>query len=187
MGLGRQRDIFLTFEQISKSRGHAFYDRLQGVLLEAGFDRYAEEGFRLYYAERNGRPSIPPGRYFRMDLIGYFEGIDSHGGLEWRCANSLSLRKFLQSTTGPVPDHSTLSLTPNRLSLEAHERIFTWVLGKVVETDLVLGERIGVDASTMEANAALKTIVRKDTGKITGRCFSEWPGKAASRPLARKS
>ena len=113
-----------------------------------------------------GRPSLPPGRYFRMHLVGYFEGIDSERGLEWRCADSLSLREFLRlGTTEPVPDHSWLSKTRARLPLEVHEAVFAWVLQRLAEHGLIQGERIGVDASTMEANAALRAIVRRDSGE----------------------
>ncbi|HET6520341.1 MAG TPA: transposase, partial [Geminicoccaceae bacterium] len=148
------------------SPGHAFYDRLQAVLVAAGFDGFAETCCAPYYAGRRGRPSLPPGRYFRMHLVGYFEGIDSERGLEWRCADSLSLREFLRlGTTEPVPDHSWLSRTRARLPLEVHEAVFAWVLQRLAEHGLVKGGRIGVDASTMEANAALRTIVRRDTGE----------------------
>jgi transposase len=118
-----------------------------------------------YYAGKRGRPSIPPGRYFRMHLVGYFEGIDSERGLEWRCSDSLSLREFLRlGTTERVPDHSWLSKTRSRLPLEVHEAVFAWVLERLAEHGLVKGERIGVDASTMEANAALRAIVRRADG-----------------------
>jgi transposase len=118
------------------------------------------------YAARRGRPSLPPGRYFRMLLVGYFEGIDSERGLEWRCADSLSLREFLRlSEREPVPDHSWLSRTRCRLPLELHDQVFSWVLQRLAEHGLIKGERIGVDASTMEANAALRAIVRRDSGE----------------------
>jgi transposase len=101
-----------------------------------------------------------------MLLIGYFEGIDSERGLEWRCADSLSLREFLRlSEREGVPDHSWLSRTRSRLPLEVHDQVFTWVLERLAAHGLIKGERIGVDASTMEANAALRTIVRRDSGE----------------------
>jgi transposase len=149
-----------------RSPGHAFYDRLQGVLIGAGFDAFAEATCKPYYASKMGAPSIPPGRYFRMHMVGYFEGIDSERGIEWRCADSLSLREFLRlETTARVPDHSWLSRTRSRLPAEVHEHVFAWVLKLIAARGLVKGERIGVDASTMEANAALRTIVRRDTGE----------------------
>lgn len=169
MGLGRQGDqqgkMYLAWDEIPRSRGHAFYDRLQQILRKSGFDAFAEKLCKPFYAEK-GRPSIPPGRYFRMHLVGYFEGIESERGIEWRCADSLSLRDFLQlSTSESVPDHSSLSRTRSRLPLSIHQEVFTWVLKVLSKEGLVLGGRIGVDASTMEANAALKTIIRRDTGE----------------------
>jgi transposase len=170
MALGRQKerqaDLMIGWGELPRSPGHAFYDRLQTVLLEAGFDGFAEWQCRPHYAGKRGRPSLPPGRYFRMHLVGYFEGIDSERGLEWRCADSLSLREFLRlGTTEQVPDHSWLSKTRARLPLEVHEAIFTWVLQRLAEHGLIQGDRIGVDASTMEANAALRAIVRRDSGE----------------------
>jgi transposase len=170
MALGRQgdrqADLMVGWAERPRSPGHAFYDRLQAVLVGAGFDGFAEKECAPDYARKRGRPSLPPGRYFRLHLVGYFEGIDSERGLEWRCADSLSLRDFLRlGTTEPVPDHSWLSKTRSRLPLEVHEAIFTWVLQRLAEHGLLQGERIGVDASTMEANAALRAIVRRDTGE----------------------
>ena len=115
---------------------------------------------------RDGAPSIPPGRYFRMHMVGYFEGICSERGLEWRCSDSLSLRDFLLlEGRQRVPDHSWLSKTRSRLPHEVHEAVFKWVLALIADAGLVRGERFGVDASTMEANAALRAIVRRDTGE----------------------
>ncbi|HEX6014485.1 MAG TPA: transposase, partial [Geminicoccaceae bacterium] len=152
--------------ELPRSPGHAFYDRLRAILGGAGFDDFAETRCKPYYASERGRPSLPPGRYFRMLLVGYFEGIDSERGLEWRCADSLSLREFLRlGTVEPVPDHSWLSKTRRRLPLEVHEAVFGWVLPRLAEHGLIKGERIGVDASTMEANAALRAIVRRETGE----------------------
>ena len=189
MALGRQgerqAELVVGWAELPRSPGHAFYDRLQAVLIEAGFDGFAEQQCAPVYAARQGRPSLPPGRYFRMHLVGYFEGIDSERGLEWRCADSLSLREFLRlGTTEPVPDHSWLSRTRARLPLEVHETIFTWVLQRLAEHGLIKGDRIGVDASTpprpsaaspsgigsmppasMEANAALRSIIRRDSGE----------------------
>src|SRR4051812_6911264 len=170
MALGRQgerqTDLMIGWAELPRSPGHAFYDRLQAVLVAAGFDRFAEAECAPHYASRRGRPSLPPGRYFRMHLVGYFEGIDSERGLEWRCADSLSLREFLRlGTTESVPDHSWLSKTRSRLPVEVHEAVFAWVLQRLAEHGLIKGERIGGDASTMEANAALRAIVRRDTGE----------------------
>jgi transposase len=170
MALGRQRarqtEMLVTWAEMPRSPGHVFYDRLQAELVAAGFDGFVEDRCAAYYVAGRGRPSLPPGRYFRMLLVGYFEGIDSERGLEWRCADSLSLREFLRlGERDPVPDHSWLSRTRGRLPLELHDAVFTWVLQRLAEHGLVKGERIGVDASTLEANAALRTIVRRDSGE----------------------
>ncbi len=168
MGLqkDRQGDLMVGWAEIPRSPGHVFYDRLQSVLIEGGFDDFVEATCRCYYAARTGAPSVPPGRYFRMHLVGYFEGIDSGRGLEWRCSDSLSLREFLRlESRDRVPDHSWLSKTRTRLPHEVHAVVFDWVLALIAEAGLVKGDRIGVDASTMEANAALRNIVRRDTGE----------------------
>src|SRR5881398_1847763 len=162
----RQGELMVMWSEMPRSPGHVFYDRLQAVLLGAGFDGFVEEACRAYYAKTMCAPSVPPGRYFRMHMVGYFEGIDSERGIEWRCSDSLSLREFLRlETPDRVPDHSWLSKTRGRLPHEVHERVFGWVLALIAERGLVRGERIGVDASTMEANAALRAIVRRDTGE----------------------
>jgi transposase len=149
-----------------RSPGHAFYDKLQKLLIEAGFDAFVEEVCKPYYAPRMGAPSLPPGRYFRMHMVGYFEGLDSERGIVWRCSDSYSLRDFLRlANRDKVPDHSWLSKMRSRLPHEAHEKVFGWVLNLVAERGLVKGERIGVDGSTMEASAALRTIVRRDSGE----------------------
>jgi transposase len=169
MALGRQKDrqgdLMVSWSEMPRSPGHVFYDRLQSVLIEGGFDDFAEEACRPYYAARMGAPSVPPGRYFRMHLVGYFEGIASERGLEWRCSDSLSLREFLRlESRARVPDHCWLSKTRTRLPHEVHEAVFDWVLALIAEAGLVQGDCIGVDASTMEANAALRSLVRRNTG-----------------------
>jgi transposase len=158
--------MLVTWDELPRSPGHVFYDRLQEVLVEAGFDAFVEQRCRPYYAAVMGAPSLPPGRYFRMHLVGYFEGIDSERGLEWRCADSLSLRDFLGlGLRDRVPDHSWLSRSRARLPLEVHEQVFAWVLARLALGGLVKGQRIGVDASTMEANAAMRAIRRRDTSE----------------------
>ena len=147
MSLGRQRerqaDMLVSWAEMPRSPGHVFYDKLQAVLIAADFDAFVETQCAKEYAPRRGRPSLPPGRYFRMLLIGYFEGIDSERGLEWRCADSLSLREFLRlSEREGVPDHSWLSRTRSRLPLEVHDQVFTWVLERLAAHGLIKGERI---------------------------------------------
>ena len=170
MAMGRQKDgqgdLMVIWSEMPRSPGHVFYDRLQSVLIEGGFDAFAEASCRPYYAARMGAPSVPPGRYFRMHLVGYFEGIDSERGLEWRCSDSLSLRAFLRlGSRDRVADHSWLSRSRTRLPHEVHAAVFDWVLVLIAEAGLIKGERIGLDASTMEANAALRNIVRRDNGE----------------------
>ena len=170
MAMGRQKDgqgdLMVSWSEMPRSPGHVFCDRLQSVLIEGGFDAFAEASCRPYYAARMGAPSVPPGRYFRMHLVGHFEGIDSERGLEWRCSDSLSLRAFLRlGSRDRVPDHSWLSRSRTRLPHEVHAAVFDWVLVLIAEAGLIKGERIGVDASTMEANAALRNIVRRDNGE----------------------
>jgi transposase len=162
----RQGDLIVTWAEMPRSPGHVFYDRLQEVLITGGFDRFVETACQPYYAPKMGAPSVPPGRYFRMHMVGYFEGLASERGIAWRCSDSNSLREFLRlENREKVPDHSWLSKTRGRLPHEVHETVFGWVLKLVAEKGLIRGKRIGVDAPTMEANAALRTIVRRDDGR----------------------
>jgi transposase len=169
MALGRQgavqRELLIGWHEVPVAPGHVFYDRLNGLLDEAGFDREVEALCVAHYASGVGRPGVPPGRYFRMLFVGYFEGLESERGIAWRCADSLSLRRFLKlGTSAAVPDHSTLSRTRARLPLELHEAVFALVLRLVAQRGLIKGRRVGVDASTMEANAAMRSIVRREDG-----------------------
>jgi len=162
----RQSDMMVSWAELPRAPGHAFYDRLQAELIAAGFDGFVEGLCALLYAARRGRPSLPPGRNFCMLLVGYFEGIDSERGLEWRCSDSLSLREFLRlGKRESVPARFWLSRTRSRLPLELHDQVFTWVLQPLAEHGLLRGERIGIDGSTMEANAAVRTIVRREGGE----------------------
>ena len=170
MSVGKQGEIqntmWIAYDQFPKGPGHAFYNQLQRLLRRRGFDSYTQELCAPFYAKIMGRPSIPPGRYFRMLLVGYFEGLDSERGICWRCADSLSLREFLQlDTMQAVPDHSSLSRIRTRLPLEIHHDVFTFVLRLLSEKGLLQGKKLGIDASTMEANAAMRSIVRRDTGE----------------------
>ena len=169
MAMGRrnveqQGEFWMLASQAPRSPGHVFYVKLNEVLAEAGFDPWVEELCRPYYAD-TGRRGIPPGVYFRMLLVGYFEGIGSQRGIAWRCADSLSLRKFLgMASSEDSPDHSSLSVIRERLPHEVHVAVFDWVLTLAREKHLLNGKTLGVDSSTLEANAAMKSIVRKDTG-----------------------
>ena len=159
----RQKALFVATARI-RAPGHPFYRALDGMLAAAGFDRYGEEVCAEYYAEKLGRPSVAPGVYFRMLLVGYLEGIDSERGIAWRCAESLSLREFLgyELDENP-PDHSTVSRTRRRLPVEAHEAVFGRVLELLEESGLLSGKTLGIDSTTLEGNAAMRSIVRRDT------------------------
>jgi transposase len=162
---GEQEDLFVPYQQM-RAQSHPYYEAVNRVLAAKGFDKHAQEICAKFYADKLGRPSLPPGVYFRCLLLGYFEGIDSERGIAWRAADSLSMRDFLGIPAGKAtPDHSTLSKTRTRLSLEAHQAVFTWVLGVLDANGLIKGRTIGVDATTLEANAAMRSIVRRDDGR----------------------
>ena len=144
---------------------HPFYDRLNRILDDAGFDAHVEALCAQFYAPTMGRPSLAPGRYFRLLLVGYFEGLDSERAIAWRAADSFALRHFLGLELPEAPpDHSTISRTRRLIDLETHRGVFTWILQRLADAGLVKGQTIGIDATTLEANAALRSIVRRDTG-----------------------
>ena len=162
---GQQPTLFLTYDKL-RGLGHPFYDALDRLLREQGFDRFVEGLCAPFYAAVMGRPGLAPGVYFRCLLIGYFEGISSERGIAWRVADSLSLRRFLRlNLEQPTPDHSTISRTRRRLPADVHERVFTRVLELLAEQGLLHGKTLGIDATTLEANAALRSIVRRDDGR----------------------
>ncbi len=162
----RQSELWIAATEIPDSPGHPFYRRLNQLLGENGFDAFVEGLCKTFYHQVIGRPGIPPGIYFRMLLIGYFEGVDSERGIAWRCADSLALRTFLgYALTDRTPDHSSLSIIRNRIDLETHQEVFAWILKVLATKGLLSGKTIGVDATTLEANAAMRSIVRKDTGE----------------------
>ncbi len=162
----QQQELFITHDKLPRSPGHVFYRKLNQVLAEGGFDRWVEGLCEPHYCQGKGRPSLPPGMYFRMLLVGYFEGINSQRGIAWRCSDSLSLRDFLGIPLGEdSPDHSSLSYIRNRLPLDVHEAVFVWVLALLQQKKLLKGKTVGVDSTTLEADAAMKSIVRKDSGE----------------------
>jgi transposase len=184
MSMGRQSrasqgEFWIRTDAVPQAPAHPFYERLNWVLNDAGFDRFCEQRCEKFYAKRMGRPSIPPGVYFRMLMIGYFEKLDSERQIAWRSDDSRALRAFLgyrpdQST----PDHSSLSIVRQRIDVETHQAVFDWVLARLAERKLVKGATLGVDASTLEADAAMRSIVRKETGE-TYREFLEGLAKAS--------
>jgi transposase len=162
----KQKELWIDCRELASSPGHPFYRKLNEVLKADGFDVFAESQCEKFYAEDKGRPSIAPGVYFRMLLIGYFEGIDSERGIAWRCADSLGLREFLgYDLSEGTPNHSSLSVIRRRLDLETHQAVFQWVLEALSRRNLLKGKSLGIDATTLEANAALRSIVRQDTGE----------------------
>ena len=181
MGMGkraksRQQEFWVATESLVGAPRHVFYDRLNGLLAEAGFDRFVESLCEAHYNE-GGRPSIPPGVYFRMLLIGYFEDISSQRGIAWRCSDSLSLRKFLGiPLTDETPDHSSLTRISKRLPASISEQVFEFVLTIAASKKLLKGNTVGVDSTTLEANAAMRAIVRKDNG-------DDWKQKSSFRRM----
>jgi IS5 family transposase len=161
-----QQGLWIATTELPKSPGHPFYQKLNDVLAEAQFDRWIEKRCEPFYAAKLGRPSIPPGVYFRMILVGYFEGIASQRGIAWRCSDSRSLAEFLGVPADKsTPDHSSMSRVHDRLPLEIHEEMFVFVLKIAAEKKLLHGKTTAVDSTTLEANAAMKSIERKDSGE----------------------
>ncbi len=170
MALGKRKreeqGLWIATTELPKSPGHPFYRKLNELLAEAKFDEWIEKRCEPFYAAKLGRPSIPPGVYFRMILVGYFEGIASQRGIAWRCSDSRSLAEFLGIPINErTPDHSSLSRVHGRLPLEIHEEVFVFVLRIAADKKLLKGKTVGVDSTTLEANAAMKSIERKDTGE----------------------
>lgn len=162
----RQASMWIATSDLPMTAAHPFYDRLNRILDDAKFDAFVEAQCATFYAETLGRPSLAPGRYFRLLLIGYFEGLDSERAIAWRAADSFALRRFLGLELPEAPpDHSTISRTRRLIDLERHEAVFTWMLQRLADAGLVKGHTIGIDATTLEANAALRSIVRRDTGE----------------------
>jgi transposase len=161
----RQTAIWIATSDLPTPAAHPFYQRLNALLAKAGFDAFVEGRCVGFYAATMGRPGLAPAIYFRLLLIGYFEGIDSERGIAWRAADSLALREFLRLGLAEAPpDHSTISRTRRLIDLETHQAVFTWILARVAEAGLLKGKTLGVDATTLEANAALRSIVRRDNG-----------------------
>jgi transposase len=191
----RQPAMWVPTTELPTAASHPFYTRLNQLLREHGFDDFAEGTCAAFYADTMGRPGLAPGIYFRLLMVGYFEGIDSERGIAWRAADSLTLRDFLGLTLPEAPpDHSTISRTRRLIDLETHREVFTWVLERLGEAGLVKGKTIGIDATTLEANAALRSIVRRDTGesyqefltKLAQASGIETPTRAELARLDRK-
>jgi transposase len=161
-----QEELWIASCSLARPAGHPFYQRLNQLLTEHDFDRFAEGQCCRFYAATMGRPGLAPGVYFRLLLVGYFEGIDSERGIAWRAGDSLSIREFVGIPLDEdAPDHTTISRTRRLIDVETHRQVFTWVLALLADAGLVKGKRIGIDATTLEANAALRSIVRRDNGE----------------------
>jgi transposase len=170
MAMGRRRqhqeDLWIPSCALARAVSHPFYERLNQLLAEHDFDRFVEGRCRRFYAVTMGRPGLPPGIYFRLLLVGYFEGVDSERGIAWRAGDSLSIRGFVGIPLEEgAPDHTTIARTRRLIDLETHQQVFAWVVGLLADAGLVKGKRIGIDATSLEANAALRSIVRRDNGE----------------------
>src|SRR5580658_2831198 len=197
MGMGtrqsqqKQEEIWIANVELARSPGHPFYQRLNELLDGEQFDAFVEGHCRKFYAPRMGRPGLVPGVYFRSLLIGYFEGIDAERGIAWRMADSLALRQFVRiGLTEKTPDHSTISRTRRLIDLETHRQVFGWVLGLLADRGLIRGKRVGIDATTLEASAAMRSIVRRDSGEsydefLTGLAKASGVATPTREELAR--
>src|SRR6266705_2548623 len=175
MGMGRreqqrrQDELWIPHTELPRTVAQPFYEQLNRLLEERGFDEYVEQQCARFYAAKMGRPSLVPGRYFRLLLIGYFEGIDSERGIAWRAADSLALRHFLELKLSEAPpDHSTISRTRRLIDIETHQAVFRWVLELLAEKGLLKGKTVGIDATTLEANAALLDRAARHGRRLSG-------------------
>jgi transposase len=164
-GQEKQESIWIEAGTLAKPSGHPFYERLNTVLDKQRFDSFVEQACACFYS-KTGRPGLAPGVYFRCLLVGYFEGLDSERGIAWRVADSLALRSFLgYELSQCTPDHTTISRTRRLIDVETHQSVFTWVLRVLAGEGLLKGETVAIDGTTLEANAALRSIVRRDSGE----------------------
>jgi transposase len=201
MGMGtrqrrqRQEELWVATASLVRPASHPFYERVNELLDECRFDEFVEATCQRFYADRIGRPGLAPGIYFRLLMVGYFEGIDSERGMAWRAADSLAIRAFLRiGLDETTPDHSTISRTRRLMDVETHQLVFVWLLGVLAEHGLLRGKTIGIDATTLEANAALRSIVRRDTGeqyeeflrRLASESGIETPTRAELARLDRK-
>lgn len=162
----KQQALWVSAEEMPRTAAHPYYGKVNEVLAEAGFDRAVEKLCRRYYKPTMGRPSLAPGVYFRMLLLGYMEGLDSERGIAWRVADSLSLRDFLGfGLAEQTPDHSTVSRTRRLYSVETHKAVFRWMAETLGARGLMDGQTVAIDATTLEANAAMRSIRRRDDGR----------------------
>src|SRR5258708_3916299 len=161
----RQEQLWVTHAELVTGPGHPFYKRLSQLLDGEKFDECCEQECAKFYADSNGRAWLTRGTVFRLLLVGHFEGIDSERGIAWRVADSLGLRQFLGfGLDEETPDHSTISRTRRLMDVDTHRKVFFWALGLLADRELVKGKTVAIDATTLEANAAMRSIVRRDNG-----------------------
>jgi transposase len=182
-----QEELWIPSCTLARPASHPFYERLNELLAQSDFDRFVEGKCQPFYAAVMGRPGLAPGVYFRLLLVGYFEGIDSERGISWRAGDSLSIREFVGIPLNEgAPDHTTISRTRRLMDLETHRQVFQWVLELLADVGLVKGKRIGIDATTLEANAALRSIVRRDNGQSYDEFLKELAQQSGIATPARE-
>lgn len=190
-----QESLWVPHSAVQEGPGHRFYEKLDEILIDHGFDRHVEDICKPYYADKVGRGSIPPSVYFRMLLVGYYEGIESERGICWRVQDSFSLRRFLGlRLTDSVPHHTSLCRIRQRLDGSVYRDVFRFALKVVAESGLLSGKVVGVDSTYLRADASMKSIVRKDSGqsyadylvKLAEEAGIENPSQEDARRLDRK-
>src|SRR3989454_6470004 len=192
MAMGKRRreqaPMWVAATDLPASPGHPFYTKLNAILDDAGFDRFAEEECRQFYAPVMGRPGLPPGRYFRLLLVGSFEGLGSERGMAWRAADSLAVRNFVGLGLDTVaPDHSTISRTRRLIALETHRAVFTWVQDQLAAAGLLKGRTVAIDATAVEANAAMRSIVRRHTGETYQEFLTRLAAESGIKTATREA
>jgi len=184
----KQEDMWIAHTELPSAPGHPFYQRLNELLEAEKFDEFVEERCAKFYAAQYGRPSLTPGIYFRSLLLGYFEGIDSERGIAWRLADSLGLRRFVGIALDEyTPDHSTISRTRRLIDLDTHREVFSWVLSMLADRGLLKGKRIAIDATTLEANAAMRSLCAGTRGRATRSSWVGWRRRRAWRRRPAKT
>jgi transposase len=185
----KQEDLWIAHTELASAPGHPFYQKLNELLEAERFDEFVEGRCAKFYAVKYGRPSLTPGIYFRSLLIGYFEGIEAERGIAWRLADSLALRRFVGIALDEyTPDHSTISRTRRLIDLDTHREVFGWVLGVLADRGLLKGQRIAIDATTLEANAAMRSIVQaRHRARATMSFCEHWRRPRASRRRPAKT
>src|SRR2546428_888772 len=192
MAMGKRRreqaPMWVAAIELSASDGISFYTNLNAILDDAGFDRFAEEECRQFYAPVMGRPSLPPGRYFSLLLVGYFEGLNSERGIAWRAADSLAVRSFVGlGLDTAAPAHSTNSRTRRLIALETHRAVFTWAQERLGAAGLMKGRTVAIDPHNLERNARMRSIVRRDTGETYQEFLTRLAAESGIRTPTREA